>query len=146
MVAEWDSMNEAANELLPILPHMLLKLHGKEFAEVLRKQKENLLKWWTEDEIDAIEWEFQELKLAYQNEGPLRDAFDNCDYKTPFQTVWNYVQHWFSSLKLFCGGMATAFPGTSNVESNFSIVKLEKDVTQMSLSDISLEGTLHAKQ
>ena len=86
-------MNEAANEILPILPHMLLKLHGKDFAEVLQKQKERLLKRWTECEIDAIECEFQELKLAYQNEGPLKDALDNCDYKTSFQTGWNYVQN-----------------------------------------------------
>ena len=42
--------------------------------------------------------------------------------------------------------MATAFPGTSNVESDFSIVKWEKDVMQMNLSDFSLEGILHAKQ
>ena len=42
--------------------------------------------------------------------------------------------------------MATAFPGTSNVESDFSIVKWEKDVMQVSLSDFSLEGILHAKQ
>ena len=42
--------------------------------------------------------------------------------------------------------MATAFPGTSNVESNFSIVKWEKDVTQISLSDFSLEAIHHAKQ
>jgi hypothetical protein len=42
--------------------------------------------------------------------------------------------------------MATAFHGTSNVESNFSIVKRKKDVTQMSLSDFSLEGILYAKQ
>ena len=40
-----------------------------------------MLKRWTEVEIDAIEHEFQELKLAYQNEGPLKDALDNCDYK-----------------------------------------------------------------
>ena len=86
------------------------------------------------------------MKLAYQNEGPLKDAFDNCDYKTSFQTGWNYVQNQLNSLKLFCGGMATAFPGTSNVLSDFSIAKLEKDVIQMSLSDFSLEGILHAKQ
>ena len=42
--------------------------------------------------------------------------------------------------------MATAFPGTSNVESNVSIVKWEKYVMQMRLSDFSLEGILHAKQ
>jgi hypothetical protein len=89
----------------------------------LQKQKEHLLKRWTEVEIDGIEWESQELKLAYQIEGLLKDALDNCDYKTSFQTGWNYVQNQFNSIKLFCGGMATAFPGTSNVESNFSIVK-----------------------
>ena len=42
--------------------------------------------------------------------------------------------------------MATALPGTLNVENNFSIVKWENDVTQMSLSDFSLEGILHAQQ
>ena len=72
---------------------MLLKLHGKEFAEVLQKQKERLLKRWTEVEIDDIEWEFQELKLDYHNEGPLKDALDNVEYMTSFQTGWNYVQN-----------------------------------------------------
>ena len=52
-----------------------------------------LLKRWTEVETDAIEQEFQELKLAYQNEGPLKDALDNGDYKTTFQTGWYYVQN-----------------------------------------------------
>ena len=93
MVAERDSMNEAANEIPPILPHMLLKLGGKDFEEDLQKQKERLFKRWTEVEIDAIEHEFQELKLAYQNEGPLKDALGNCNYKTSFQTGWNCVQN-----------------------------------------------------
>ena len=35
VVTEQDSMKEAANEILPIVPHMLLKLCGKDFAEVL---------------------------------------------------------------------------------------------------------------
>ena len=37
VVTEQDSMNEAANEIPPILPHMLLNLCGKNFAEVLQK-------------------------------------------------------------------------------------------------------------
>ena len=86
------------------------------------------------------------MKLAYQNKGPLKDALDNCDYKPSFQTGLNYVHNWFNSLKKNCGSMATAFPGTSNVESDFSIVWWEKDATQMSLSGFSLEGILHAKQ
>ena len=93
VVAKQDSINEAAYEILPILPHMLLKLHGKDLTEVFQKQKEHLLKKWTEVEIEAVEQDFQEWKLAYQNEGPLKDALDNCDYKTSFQTGWNYVQN-----------------------------------------------------
>ena len=62
-------------------------------GKTLQKQKEHLLKRWTKVEIDAIEREFQELKLAYQNDRPLKDALDNCDYKTSFQTGWNYVQN-----------------------------------------------------
>jgi hypothetical protein len=47
---------------------------------------------------------------------------------------------------MFCGGLATAFPGTSSVESDFSIVKWEKDDCQIGLTNFSLEGILHAKQ
>ena len=54
VVTEQDSMNEAANEIPPILQHMLLKLCGKNFAKVLRKQKECLLRRWTDIEINAI--------------------------------------------------------------------------------------------
>ena len=42
VVAEQYSMNEAANDILPIVPYMLLKLCGKDFAEVMKKQIECL--------------------------------------------------------------------------------------------------------
>ena len=56
------------------------------------------------------------------------------------------MQERFKHLKLFCGGLATAFPGTSTVESDFSVVKWEKDDCRIALRDFSLEGILHAKQ
>ena len=46
----------------------------------------------------------------------------------------------------FIGGLATMFPGTSSVESDFSILKWSKDEFSMALNDFSLEGVLHAKQ
>ena len=42
--------------------------------------------------------------------------------------------------------MATAFPGTSTVESDFSTVKWEKDDYRVALTDFSLEGVMHSKQ
>ena len=37
-------------------------------------------------------------------------------------------------------------PGISQVESDFSLVKGAKDVFKQSMTDLSLEGILHAKQ
>ena len=34
-LTEQDSMKDTANEISPILPHTLLKLHWQDFAEVL---------------------------------------------------------------------------------------------------------------
>jgi hypothetical protein len=44
MVAEQDSMKDTANEILSILPHILLILHGKDVSEVLRKKRASVKK------------------------------------------------------------------------------------------------------
>ena len=145
-VVERDSSNEAAEEIPPVLPHLLVKLRGREFSRVLRIQRNRLLKTWSQVEINDIELEFQGLKMAYQNEEALKNVLDGCDHTTGFSEGWNYVQNRFNSLRLFCGGMATAFPGTSNVESDFSILKWEKDDHRVGITDFSLEGIFQAKQ
>ena len=45
-----------------------------------------------------------------------------------------------------CWGLATTFPGTSTVESDFLVLEWEKDEYRPILSDLSLEGILQAKQ
>jgi hypothetical protein len=40
----------------------------------------------------------------------------------------------------------TVFPGTASVEADFSVINWEKDEYRTSLTNISLEGILHAKQ
>jgi hypothetical protein len=59
---------------------------------------------------------------------------------------WAVCQNRFIRLQEFCGGLPTVFPGTAVVESDFSVVNYEKSANRQSLSDISLEGILHAKQ
>lgn len=143
VVAERDSSNEsAADEIPPVLPHLLVKLRGRDFSQVLRIQRNRLLKTWSQVEINDIELEFQGLKMAYQNEEALKNVLNGCDHTTGFSEGWNYVQNRFNSLRLFCG----AFPGTSNVESDFSILKWEKEDHRVGLTDFSLEGIFQAKQ
>ena len=52
----------------------------------------------------------------------------------------------FEKLKEFCGGLATVFPGTATVESDFSLINYEKNDFRTALTDLSLEGILHSKQ
>ena len=56
------------------------------------------------------------------------------------------VNEQFPLLVAFCGGLASTYPGTSTVESNFSILGWEKDDCRTALRNLSLEGILHAKQ
>jgi len=46
----------------------------------------------------------------------------------------------------FYGVIVTLFPGTSTVDSDFSILHWEKDAFRKSLLDFGLEGVLQAKQ
>jgi hypothetical protein len=63
-----------------------------------------------------------------------------------FDEGWSYVANRFDHLKEFYGGLASAFPGTSSVKSDFSIVYWEKEYCRISLTAISLEGIFHYNQ
>ena len=65
------------------------------------------------------------------------------DASASFDQAWEPVKDRYSALFNFFGTLATVFPGTSTVESDFSILK---DEHSKSTSDFSLEGKLHAKQ
>jgi hypothetical protein len=49
-------------------------------------------------------------------------------------------------LRTFCGGLATLFPNSTSVESNFSVLKWEKDPYRNNLLNLSLEGVFQSKQ
>ena len=46
----------------------------------------------------------------------------------------------------FFGALGYVFPGTSSVESDFSIIGFEKDEYYTCLTDFALEGIMHCKQ
>ena len=46
----------------------------------------------------------------------------------------------------FSGGLATVFPGTAEVESDFSVLKYEKNSFRTRSLDLMLEGIMHCKQ
>src|SRR5579859_1097224 len=59
--------------------------------------------------------------------------------------AWAIVEGQFEILRDFCGGIATVFPNTASVESDFSILGWEKDRYRLSITDLSLEGIMHCQ-
>ena len=138
-VAERDSSNEAAAEVRPVLPHQMVMLQGREFSNILKVQTPRLRTTCSTTEIDLIEQEFKELQSAYHRESSFKAVLDACGAHTSFEEGWKLNQDQFCFLREFCGGLATAFPSISTVESDFSIVKWEKDVSSL------IDGLLFGK-
>ena len=52
----------------------------------------------------------------------------------------------FGAFQMFCGGLGSAFANTTSIESDFNILKWEKDDFQQSMMDLTLEGIFQTKQ
>lgn len=96
--------------------------------------------------IDSMEQEHKNLVRAIANEPALHPAREACKDDVSFHDGWSIVKGRFESLQCFAGGIASVFPSPSQVESNFSIIKAEKDDIQTATADLPLEGVLHCKQ
>jgi hypothetical protein len=73
-------------------------------------------------------------------------ALDKHDKKTFSNEAWNCLKGHFMQLRQLCSGLATTFPNTTSIESDFSIVKWEKNDSHSSLTSLSLAGIMHVKQ
>lgn len=146
IVAERDANNESVDELPAVMPHELVHLQHSEFCANGREHCERLLARWTTTKIDLFEQENQALVSFYNNEPPLQSALNACDDKISFEEAWTIVKGHFKWLQRFCGGVVCVLSGTSQVESDFSLVKGAKTVFWKALTDLSLEGVIHAQQ
>ena len=63
------------------------------------------------------------------------DIFDD---GATYRDAWYRPHNTYPLLERSVGGLATIFPGTYTVESDFLVLKYEKNRNHMSLSDASL--------
>jgi len=146
--AERDSNNNARELEAPlVMPADLVKIRPTAFIQdVLDPYRAHLSKHWSQHQIDDVEKEHRQLRAVYDNEPHVAKAFDQHDENTIFNDAWDVVKGRFSGLRQFCGGLATAFPNMAAVESDFSIIKWEKNDTRTSLTNLALAGIMQAKQ
>lgn len=147
MVAEREKDNGSKAALPPVVPHQLAAIYHYRFCTIVDTHRERLVvDGWTLTLLDAMKQEHKDFVRAISAESALRAAIEEYNGDISFDSGWYVVKGRFQSLKSFVGGIASVFPSTDQVESDFSIVKAEKDGFRTTLDDLSLEGVLHSKQ
>ncbi|KAH9244819.1 hypothetical protein BASA81_017759 [Batrachochytrium salamandrivorans] len=125
----------------------LARVDVRRFSSTLNAHKTRIQAKFDDQQIDELNQQFVMFLRAYREERAFKDAIDQCDnFKTDFKKAWSLTNGRFPMLSLFCGGLASAFPNTSTVESDFSLLRYEKDDTRKCLTDFSLDGIFHCKQ
>jgi hypothetical protein len=96
--------------------------------------------------IDTLEAKHRSLRDRYLRDPLLKDMLDWMKDTNGYHDAWVSLQSQFPELCEFSSGLATIYPGTTRVESDFSIVGWERDKYCSVLMNFSLEGIMHAKQ
>ncbi|KAH6600273.1 hypothetical protein BASA50_002449 [Batrachochytrium salamandrivorans] len=149
IVSERDAQNNAGDELPPVLPKQLVKLDMRAFSVIVTGHKPRLQLRMLASEINQIGVDFNALLRTYREDNAFKIAVDSCiDADTDFVDGWSSgaAGERFPTLRQFCRDLASTFPNTATVETDFSIIGWEKDEFRKSLTDFSLEGILHCKQ
>lgn len=132
--------------LPPVLPHQLVRIRSYEFNAIVNEQLQRYSTTKTAVDFQRVQEQHRLLSTAYSIEDVLHQQMELQNDHMSFEEGWKVVDGRFKELQEFCGGLATIFPGTSTVESDFSIINYEKNQYRSALTDLSLEGILHCKQ
>jgi hypothetical protein len=131
----------------PVLPRDVAAMEPSEFfTTILPQYHRRMGPFWTRALLDKMEDEQRALHYKYNTDFTVKANLDKQGYTTPFNVAWDAVDDDYPHLRQFCGTIATAFPNSASVESDFSILKWEMDEFRSGLSDLSLKGIFQAKQ
>ncbi|KAI2490908.1 hypothetical protein MHU86_23673 [Fragilaria crotonensis] len=149
VVEDDDAARRVVDEIPPVLPVDLCSMAPRAFSAILQNQRNRLLEKVSEEDIENIDAQFRRLRIVYREDEGMKlrlDANHSASKVQSFKDSWSPLGKDFDALKEFCGGLASVMPGTSSVESDFSLINWTKDPHSKSLTDFSLEAILHCKQ
>ena len=141
-----DSENRGTMNYPPVLPKQLLSMSKGSFGDLLFEQKPRLSASLSPQELLDLEGEFKKFKEKAMMQDGYREFIQAMEDDISFEHAWSTLQHTYPLLAKFFGGLASVFPGTSTVESDFSIIGVEKSDYRQSLTNFSMEGILQCKQ
>ena len=101
-----------------ILPH--------DFSIYMQRQRERLDYTFSIKKIDNIGHQHKAFCDLYRRLTDLKISIDIFDEGAAYLDPWNRLHNTYPLLGRFVGGLATIFPGTSTVESNFFVGKVRE--------------------
>jgi hypothetical protein len=140
--------NEVVLDLTPpVMPFQLVEMAPCNLIDlVFDPYRSQLAKFWPNEKIDLVERHQHELFNVYRKEPSSKFFIDKQNHTTFFNIRWDDLKGHFEHLQMFCGGLTSAFANTISIESDFSILKWEKNDFQQSMMNLTLEGIFQAKQ
>jgi hypothetical protein len=120
VVAKRTEDNEAYIDAAPdVLPHQLVRILPRDFFVYLLRHRERLDNTFSNEEIEIIGRQHKALYDSYHRQPDVKSSIDSFDDSAAYRDAWIDLQNTYPLLGRFDGGLATIFPGTSTVESNF---------------------------
>ena len=147
--AERDNQNSSTQQLPPVLPLDLCTILSRDFICSLEQQRIRLKQKFSDVEVEKIDDQFRKLRFGFTEQNEFAQMLQNASAGSAvqsFEQCWSPLGREFEDLQRFCGAIASVMPGTSSVESDFSLINWTKDPFSQSLTDFSLESILHCKQ
>jgi hypothetical protein len=85
------------------------------------------------------------LRDRYIRDPLLKDMLDSMKDTIEYRDAWESLQSQFPKLCEFSTGLATIYPGTTRVESDFSILGWEKGRVSLRIDEL-FAGSYHARE
>lgn len=144
--AERNLYDQVLETLPPYTPLGVVEVSAVDFVQIVRRHKPRILHSFSQQMLTEITDQQQQLVQVVSRQTRVKEALEKVKSGN-FNKVWSPVDGpEFSSLRMFCSGLASAMPTTSRVEADFSYINYRKDEFCSAMSDFALEGVLFARQ
>lgn len=131
-----------------VMPIEVFEMGKEAFMKVLSSQQERLRESFGEEDIKAIERDFDDFAVAVEREPILNGVLKKHGRETDVSFAWSCLNGRFRMLQEFVGGLACVVPeaAAGTLASDLSLLNWEKPDYRQTMVDFALEGILHARQ
>lgn len=131
----------------PTRPLPLSRMPVRDFQDIINGVKRRVVAGLGSNAPRQACNEQSELRRLVNRDGDLKKSFEDAATTTAtFAECWAPAGAQFPTLRAIAAGFATIFPGSSPVESDFSLLRQDKSPQRSRMADLSVEGKFHARQ